>query len=79
MLPPPCPPNPVDAYLSRLASSSSRTMRKLLTRIATVICPHLIVETVRWHLLRYPDTLQIHRRLAGAVISVPKLNRPFAM
>jgi site-specific recombinase XerD len=39
-------------------------MRKLLHRIATLICPHLNVATVRWHLLRYPDTLEIHRRLA---------------
>jgi site-specific recombinase XerD len=63
VLPPPCPPNPVDAYLSRLAPSSSRTMRKLLHRIATLICPHLNISTVYWHLLRYPDTLEIRHRL----------------
>jgi len=38
-------------------------MRKLLSRIAILICPHLNVSTVRWHLLRYPDTLEIRRRL----------------
>jgi integrase len=38
-------------------------MRKLLDRIATLICPRLTVASVRWHLLRYPDTLEIHRRL----------------
>lgn len=63
VLPPPYSPSPVDAYLSRLAPSSSLTMRKLLCRISTLICPHLTVATVRWHLLRYPGTLEIHRRL----------------
>jgi site-specific recombinase XerD len=63
VLPPPSSPNPVDAYLSRLAASSAKTMSKLLSRIAAVIAPHLGIATVRWHLLRYSDTLEIHRRL----------------
>ncbi len=61
--PPPCPPNPVDAYLARLAPSSARTMKKLLSRIAALISPQLDAVTARWHLLRYPDTLEIRRRL----------------
>jgi site-specific recombinase XerD len=63
VLPPRFSPNPVDAYLSRLAPSSAKTMRKLLSRIAALICPSLSVAAVPWHLLRYPDTLEIHRRL----------------
>lgn len=63
VLPPRSAPSAVDAYLSRLAPSSARTMRKLLSRIATLICPHFSVATVRWHLLRYADCLEIHRRL----------------
>lgn len=66
VLPPPSSSNPVDAYLSRLAPSSAKTMSKLLSRIAAVIAPHLGVSTVRWHLLRYPDTLEIHRRITEA-------------
>jgi integrase len=61
--PPPSPPNPVDAYLARLAPSSARTMRKFLSRIAAIISPHLDVSTVRWHQLRYQETLEIRRRL----------------
>jgi site-specific recombinase XerD len=38
-------------------------MRKLLHRIANLICPHLNASTVRWHLLRYSDTLEIRHRL----------------
>jgi hypothetical protein len=38
-------------------------MRKLLSRIAILLTPHLDVSTVRWHLLRYPDRLEIRRRL----------------
>lgn len=56
-------PSPVEAYLARLAPSSGRTMRKLLSRMATIISPELNVATVRWHLLGYSDTLQIRCRL----------------
>lgn len=38
-------------------------MRKLLSRMTSLICSYLSVPTVRWHLLRYEDCLEIHRRL----------------
>lgn len=63
VLPRPLLTNPVDVYLARLAPSSTRTLRKLLRRIAGLAFPGRDEAAVPWHRLCYPDTLEIRRQL----------------
>jgi integrase/recombinase XerD len=59
----PFPPNPALAYLSRLAPSSRRTMRKLIHRLTILISPDSTLETLPWSELRYADTLRLRAQL----------------
>jgi site-specific recombinase XerD len=61
----PSPPDPLSAYLSRLAPSSQRTMDKLLKQVARTVAPELDARTVPWSRLHYWDTLRIRKLLAA--------------
>ncbi len=63
-LPPHPSPDPVAAYLSRLAPSSRITMRKLLNQIAGLLAPTLCPGSLRWAQLRYADTLRLRDQLS---------------
>lgn len=63
-LPPLPSPDPVAAYLSRLAPTSRLTMGKLLNRIAHLLAPTLSAANLFWPQLRYADTLRLRDQLS---------------
>jgi hypothetical protein len=63
-LPPLPSPDPVAAYLSRLAPTSRITMRKLLMQIARLLAPTLSAANLSWPQLRYADTLRLRDQLS---------------
>jgi hypothetical protein len=58
------PHDPVATYLNRLAPGSRRAMNQALRVIAAELGGDL--ESVPWHLLRYPHTQAVRSRLMAA-------------